>query len=109
VFLPTAEDVAAFLGKAGDVKLTGLAGTHLPLVIELARSHTRGKGFGAYSDIEAESPLCSVIVSATARLTNNPELLVSETIGDYSARYTTFQGWSIIERSVLDGYRRKSA
>lgn len=106
MLLPTADAVAAFLGKGGDLTVITLAGAHLPLVTELARAHTRGKGF---SDYEAESPLCSVIVSATARLTNNPELLVSETIGDYSARYTTFQGWSIIERSVLDGYRRKSA
>ena len=106
MLLPTALDVAAFLGKAGSQALTDLAGAHLPLVIELARAHTRGKGFTAY---EADAALCSVIVSATARLTNNPELLVSETIGDYSARYTVFQGWSIIERSVLDGFRRKTA
>ncbi|MBX0299392.1 hypothetical protein K2F54_05300 [Cryobacterium sp. 1639] len=103
---PTAEDVAAFLGKAGDLTVVGLAGAHLPMVTELARAHTRGKGF---TDYDLEAPVASVIVSATARLTNNPELLVSETIGDYSARYTVFQGWSIIERSVLDGYRRRTA
>jgi hypothetical protein len=101
----TAADVAAFLGRGDDTNLVALAGVHLPLVTELARNHTRGVGF----DPDPVDAINSVITSATARLVNNPELLQSEQIGDYSARYTTFQGWSIVERAVLDSYRRKAA
>ncbi|MFC5337523.1 hypothetical protein [Leucobacter denitrificans] len=102
----TAADVAKFLGRGGDTSLVALAGDHLPLVTEMARMHTRGVGF---DDGEPNDAIAAVIVSATARLTNNPELLQSEQIGDYSARYTTFQGWSILERAVLDAHRRKAA
>lgn len=102
----TAADVAVFLGRGDDNALVALAGAHLPLVTEMARTHTRGVGF--VGDIP-NAAIASVITSATARLANNPELLQSEQIGDYSARYTTFQGWSIIERAVLDSHRRKAA
>ena len=104
--VPTAANVASFLGRDGDTKVTALAGQHLPIVTAMAATHTRDNGFTAGAP---DSTIEAVIVAATARLTNNPGLLVSETIGDYSARYTSFQGWSIIERAVLDSYRRKSA
>lgn len=103
----TAQAVADFLGRGDDTNIVALAGNHLPLITEMARTHTRGIGFD-----EADLPnsaISAVIVSATARLVNNPELLQSEQIGDYSARYTTFQGWSILERAVLDAHRRKAA
>ncbi len=102
----TAADVANFLGRGDDPSLVTLAGEHLPLVTEMARTHTRGVGFTGNVPNDA---IASVITSATARLTNNPELLQSEQIGDYSARYTTFQGCSILERAVLDAHRRKAA
>lgn len=102
----TATSVANFLGRGDDPSLVALAGEHLPLVTEMARMHTRGIGF---DDDTPNAAIASVITSATARLTNNPELLQSEQIGDYSARYTTFQGWSILERAVLDAHRRKAA
>ena len=105
---PTAADVAAYLGRGDDTQLVALAGVHLPLVTEWARTHTRGVGFDEFTDDPAD-PIAAVIVSATARLSANPELLQSETIGDYNARYTAFQGWSILERAVLDAYRRKAA
>ena len=104
---PNAQAVAAFLGRGDDTNLVALAGEHLPLITEMARVHTRGVGFD-----ELDNPndaIAAVITSATARLVNNPELLQSEQIGDYSARYTAFQGWSILERAVLDAYRRKAA
>lgn len=103
----TAQDVADFLGRGDDTSLVALAGEHLPLVTEMAYTHTRGVGFDEPD--EPNRAIAAVIVSATARLTNNPELLQSEQIGDYSARYTTFQGWSILERAVLDAHRRKAA
>lgn len=102
----TALDVAKFLGRGDDSALVALAGEHLPLVTEMAKTHTRGVGFDAGVPNDA---IAAVITSATARLVNNPELLQSEQIGDYSARYTVFQGWSILERAVLDAYRRKAA
>ncbi|MFV0432535.1 MAG: hypothetical protein ACK5LO_00925 [Leucobacter sp.] len=104
--LVTAHDVAVFLGRGDDTKLVALADAHLPLVTEMARTYTRGVGF---TDGIPNDALAAVITSATARLANNPELLQTEQIGDYSARYTTFQGWSLIERQVLDAHRRRAA
>lgn len=103
----TASDVAKFLGRGGDSSLVSLAGDHLPLVKEMAKTHTRGVGFDALGN--PNDAIAAVITSATARLVNNPELIQSEQIGDYSARYTVFQGWSILERAVLDAHRRKAA
>lgn len=102
----TASDVAKFLGRGDDSSLVSLAGEHLPLVKEMAKTHTRGVGF---SEGVPNDAIAAVITSATARLVNNPELIQSEQIGDYSARYTVFQGWSIVERAVLDAHRRKAA
>lgn len=104
---PTAADVAKFLGKGDEGNVVALAEVHLPLVTAMAKTHTRGIGFDEWD--EPAEPIAAVIVSATARVTSNPNMLVSETIGDYSARYTRFVGWSIIELAVLDSYRRKTA
>lgn len=104
--LVTAQDVAVFLGRGDDTQVVALAGEHLPLVTEMARTYTRGVGFKG--DVPNDA-IAAVITSATARLTNNPELLQTEQIGDYTARYTTFQGWSLIERQVLDAHRRRAA
>lgn len=103
---PTAEAVAKFLGQGGDFDVVILAGEHLPLVTEMVRTYTRGKGFTGTTPNDA---LSAVIVSATARLTNNPEGNVTFSIDDYQTRNTVFEGFSLIERQILDTYRRKAA
>lgn len=103
---PTAETVAKFLGRAGDFDVISLAEQHLPLVTEMVRTVTRGVGFTGDSPNQA---LATVIVSATARLTNNPEGNVTFSIDDYQTRNTVFEGFSLIERQILNTYRRTAA
>jgi hypothetical protein len=102
---PVALDVAKFLGDThGDT--VDLAEQHLPLVSEMVRTHTRGRGF--VGDVP-NAAIRAVIISATARLTANPDSVISLTVDDYSVRRTVFEGFSLIERQVLDSFRRKTA
>ncbi|QZY52722.1 hypothetical protein [Leucobacter tenebrionis] len=103
---PAAADVAAFLGQAGDSAVVSLAGQHLPIITAWVKSYTRGVGF-TY-DVP-DDPISAVIVAATARLTQNPEGKITVALDDYSVRMTVFEGFSLVERMVLDGYRRKAA
>ena len=104
---PTAADVARFLGQGGDTSLVALAGEHLPIITAWVSTYTRGVGFDQQGD--PNDAVAAVIVAATARLTQNPEGKITVAIDDYSARMTVFEGFSIIERMVLDGFRRKTA
>lgn len=103
--IPTATDVAGFLGRGGDTDLVALAEKHLPIVTHMVNAYTRGVGFNADQPNPA---LAAVIVSATARLSANPDGTISQTIDDYQTRKTVFEGFSIAERVILDGYRRKA-
>lgn len=105
--MPSAADVATFLDRGDDPKLVALAGQHLPLITEMVRTYTRGVGFDVFD--QPNYALAAVIVSATARLTNNPEGTITFSIDDYQTRKTVFEGFSLIERSVLDAFRRKAA
>lgn len=102
----TAQAVADFLGRGDDTELVALAGQHLPIVQELVRTHTRGVGF------EGDTPnyaLAAVIVSATARLSSNPDSTITVSVDDFSIRKTVFEGFSLVELAVLDAFRRKAA
>jgi len=103
---PTGFDVAAFLGRGGDSDLVGLAFEHLPLVTTFARAYTRGKGFDATGEPNAE--LAAVIVTATARLVTNPTSERREQLGDYG-RTPHVDGWSLPELDVLHRYRKRTA
>lgn len=103
---PTATDVAKFLGQGDDTSLVALAGEHLPIITAWVKSYTRGVGFTANVPDDA---IAAVIVAATARLTQNPEGHITLSIDDYSARMTVFEGFTLVERMVLDGFRRKAA
>lgn len=105
---PTGDDVAGFLGRAEDAKTAQLAEKHLPIVTRLVYDYTRGRGFDALTDIPNES-IEAVIVAATARLTQNPEGIVTESMGPASIRRTVFDGFSIAERQLLNSYRRRTA
>lgn len=104
---PTATQVAEFLGQGDNTQLLALVGVHLPLITEMARTHTRGVGFDAND--EPNDAISAVIVSATARLASNPTSTQSSQAGPFMTRHTVFQGWSLIELSVLDAHRRKAA
>ncbi|TFD80542.1 hypothetical protein [Cryobacterium psychrophilum] len=105
--IPTAEAVAAYLGQGDDFDVVTLAGAHLPLIVEIVRTYTRGRGFDTFD--QPLPSVAAVIISATARLTNNPEGTITVSIDDYQTRRTVFEGFSLIERQVLDSYRRKAA
>lgn len=50
-----------------------------------------------------------VVVSSCARLVRNPELVRSESIGDYSVTHgAPFTGWTLPELAILNRYRRRA-
>lgn len=104
---PTATQVAEYLGRGDESDLVALAGVHLPIVTEWVKAYTRGVGFDEVGD--PEGPVAAVITAATARLTNNPDGTVTVAVDDYQTRKTVFEGFNLIERAILDGYRRKAA
>lgn len=101
---PTYSDLGALLGTAVTAEQGGAA---LSVVTAMASAYTRGQGFEdgvPNSDIEA------VITTAACRLLSNPSgLLRDETHGPESVSYrSSFTGWSVAERIVLDRYRVKA-
>ena len=103
----TASDVADYLGRGDDAEIIALAETHLPIVTAWVKSYTRGVGFDFFGD--PDDAVAAVITAATARLTNNPDGTVTVSLDDYQTRMTVFEGFNLIERAILDGYRRKAA
>jgi hypothetical protein len=101
----TGLDVAQFLGDT-TVDTVELADRHLPLVLEMVRTYTRGRGF---TGGEPTPAVRAVVISATARLTANPDSIITLAVDDYSVRRTVFEGFSLIEKMTLDGFRRKTA
>lgn len=102
---PRAARVSAFLGEDDDPAVVALAGQALPLVEASVRAYTRWRGFTAGTpndDLEA------VIIAAAARLAVNPALHRSETIGDYTANYGGFIGFTLPELSILNRYRERA-
>jgi len=103
---PTSEQVAAYLGKGDDSGLVALAGQHLPIVTAFVRAYVRGNGF---TDNEPNADLEAVIVSATARLTANPEQVTRRQLDDYAENPATLHGFTLPELAILHLYRRRVA
>jgi hypothetical protein len=76
----------------------------LAIVSAMAREHTRGRGFTAGVPNEG---IRAVILTASARLLfNSTGLLYDEVHGPDSVSYrSAFNGWTLVERIVLDRYR----
>ncbi len=108
--MPTAHEVAAFLGRGDDPGVVALAEAHLPVVATFVRAYTRGVGF---TDGEPNDELDAVILTATARLVSNPsDLRASELDANGKVSVTERRdpwGWTLIERAVLHQYRRRTA
>lgn len=67
-------------------------------------AYTRGKGF----DPDDGSPLPdieAVIVSVAARLMTNPRGISQETAGSFSQAHFRFDGFTLLEQTVLNRYR----
>jgi len=73
-------------------------------VTGLAKSYTRGRGFG---DAGPNEDISAVIVTAAARLVSNPrQFTVEMDIGRGSRAYRGgFAGWSLAEQTALNRYR----
>lgn len=98
-----AEYVADFLG----VDTVTVAKPHVDLVMAAAQAYTRGNGFG--QDMQSPHPaILAVIVSATARLVNNPELTTYFVAADYAERPGVFDGFTLPELTILNRFRRKA-
>lgn len=106
----SAADVLAFLGKNAG----GLSGppaedqinAHIGSVAMMVYSYTRGRGFteeGPRPDIR------QVIISATARSVDNPTHMIKATVGQVAYTPGQFEGFTLPELKVLNGYRVMSA
>ena len=102
----TAADVAAFLGQGDDTEVVALAEAHLPVVTTFVKAYVRGNGF---TDAGPNDDLSTVIKTATARLTVNPEQNRRISVDDYAQTFTTLDGFTLPELAVLHLYRRRSA
>ena len=102
----TGTDVAEYLGRGDDFDLVALAGRHVVVVTEMVTAYTRGKGFDLFN--QPNTALAAVIVSATARLSNNPDGTITVSVDDFQTRKTVFEGFSLAEHIILNGYRRKA-
>ena len=103
--MPTADDVAAFLGRSGDAATVALAHEHLPVITAMVKAYTRARGF---VDGVPGDDLAAVIVSATARSVANPEHTISQETGPFSIRQGIFQGWTLPELAILHRYRKRA-
>ena len=99
---PTPEDIAALLGVSADTAFRALAAGALQAVTAMARSYTRGRGFGG--SLVAED-IAAVITTAALRFTASPEQVKREEFDGYSIAPTPFVGWSLVELAVLNRYR----
>lgn len=102
---PTGQDVAAFMGQAGDAGFLDLAEQHCKIVTALARGYTRGRGFDPGTGDPADD-VAAVITCATARLLANPEQIMT-TVGGVTTG-AGFAGWSLAETFILNRYRRRA-
>lgn len=102
--MPTAQDVADFLGQGDDPTVLALAGEHLPIITAMASAYTRGVGF---NEGQPNEEIAAVLTTATARLMGNPDQLQYK-VGNISFQ-TGFRGWSLAETFVLNRYRKRAA
>lgn len=79
----------------------------LSTVTQLANAYTRGVGFSGGTP---NADISAVILTASARLLANPtQLLIDQTLGPSSVSYrSAFQGWTVLELTVLARYRVKA-
>lgn len=100
--MPTAQDVADFLGQSDDPTVVALAGEHLPIITAMASAYTRGNGF---TEGQPNEEIAAVLTTATARLMANPDQLQYK-VGNMSFQ-TGFRGWNLAETFVLNRYRKR--
>lgn len=98
---PTGADLLAFLADATK------ADRIVEIVTQLAKGYTRGRGFDAsgvpVGDVRA------VVLAASARLYENPQGVVSRSMGPFQVQFAPDQfGWTVAELYVLNRYRERA-
>lgn len=103
--MPTAIEVATFLGRSGDTTVVAAAEAHLPIVAAMVRRYVRGRGF---TNGEPDEDLAAVIIASTARLVVNPTMTEYQASGPFQIREGTFKGWTLPELAILHSYRARA-
>lgn len=110
VLLPTAEDLCHWLRWPhldGDQAVE--AQQHIETATTLVRAYVRGRGFMEIDGVQhVDQALRSVILSAAGRSLSNPTSASRIEAGSYSESPGA-PGWSLMERVILDGFRRRAA
>ena len=97
--------VTAFLGQSPlNTVFAAQATEHVAVIAQMAGDYTRGAGFVAGVPAPA---LVKVMVTASARLLANPEQIPFQT-GSVAIR-GAFEGWSPLEKILLNTYRKTAA
>ena len=105
---PYATGAAEWMGRPDDAALIARAGAVLPHVLELVRGYTRGRVFHA-DGLECPSDIQTVIYSVIARVLANPDGLQKTTVtGPFTETVAGWQGFTLMERQILDRYRVKA-
>jgi hypothetical protein len=102
---PTGADLTAFVGREINAEQ---ATAVLGVVIALASSYTRGKGF---TGGEPTADIAAVILTAAARLIADPGQITDEQVlGPFRVSYNTGHTaqWSTAELFVLNRYRERA-
>lgn len=109
--VPTGSDVLGHLGWSTDPDVTTQADQHVAQVALACRAYVRGRGWEKSPEnvwTVAEDQAV-VIISACARSLSNPDNSRRVEAGSYNAVPGSFEGWSLIESYVLNGYRKRAA
>lgn len=105
--MPTAHDVAAYLGRDVDDKFIEITEAHLPVVTLMIRAYTRDRGFDAATG-DPRVDVAAVILSVCARTVSNPMMVRSESVDDFSVDRTVVLGWTLAELAVLNRHRKRA-
>jgi hypothetical protein len=108
----TGGDIADFMGRSTDLPLVQLAGEHVAVISEMVNAYVRGNGPTrtglGLGELAFPADLRAVVITATARMVNNPAQLESETADGYASR-GSFTSFSLAEQAILHRYRRRAA
>lgn len=105
ISVPSGADVLTYLGWPSNEDLAAQADQHVALVAAMASNYTRNRGIDVVTGA-CSWALRAVVLAAAARSLSNPSQSRRIEAGSYSELPAAFSGWTLVERAVLDGYRK---
>lgn len=109
IAVPTGAEVLAYLDRPGDEHLVAQAGKHAAQAAMLARSYTRGRGFGTGDEAgKCAEDIAAVVVTYAARSLTNPTSAREIDAGSFRASPGSAWSFSLVELLVLNGYRQRA-